>query len=630
MKTATIPPLLTIAPAASDSVPQQDANSGQSSAAGIVWNLLDLYAGPTDPAIAADQEASRQRAEVFAGEYRGKIGKEGGPDPDILAKALAELEQVLETAYKPMIYAGLLHAADSENPEHGRLVAAAQQQLTHVKTELMFFDLEWIGLSDQDAAACIRHPACKRWTHYLASIRRYKPHTLSEAEEIILARKHPTGASAFARLFDEILSKATYTIQLGNDQRVCTQSEALALLFSADRPTRIAAHTGFTDGLRQSTHLTSFIYNNLLEDHATDNDLRAYQAPISSRHLSNEIDAGSVEAMLAAVARRSDIVRGYYQLKARLLGLETLYDYDRYAPVELAGVQLPRAGWEQARQIVQQAYTRFSPVLGDIVSDFFDKRWIDAAPRPGKRGGAFSSSTVPSLHPYILMNFTDRLRDVMTLAHELGHGVHQYLSREQGLLQADTPLTLAETASVFGEMLTFHQLLGDVSPAVRLSLLCSKLEDSFSTVFRQATLTRFELQVHAARADGELTPEQFDAFWLDANREMFGSALQLTEPYGRWWSYIPHFIHSPFYCYAYSFGELLVLSLWRQYQQEKTAFVPRYLDLLRAGGSATPTTLLARLGHDITKPDFWDGGLDVLAAMTADAAKLADEVLATL
>ncbi len=384
---------------------------------------------------------------------------------------------------------------------------------------------------------------------------------------------------------------------------------------------RSAAH-GLTAGLREHARLLTYVFNNLVVDHRSDYRMRRFPDPMASRHLANEISPTVVEALMKATERFHGTVQRYYRLKARLLGIDQLVDYDRYAPI---GQDLPPCDWPTARQIVQESYQAFSPRAGSIIGEFFAKNWIDAELRPGKRGGAFSSSAVPSAHPYILMNFTERLRDVMTLAHELGHGLHQYLSRPVGYLQCDTPLTTAEMASTFGEMLTFQRLLQrHPEPRIRLALLCQKIEDGFATVFRQIVLTRFEQALHRARDEkGELTTEQIGELWMDANRPMHGDVVQLTEDYSCWWLYIGHFIHSPFYCYAYAFGELLVLALVQKYRQEGEAFVPRYLDMLAAGGSDAPHALLKKLGVDVNDPAFWELGLKLLDGMVAQAEEMA-------
>jgi oligoendopeptidase F len=346
---------------------------------------------------------------------------------------------------------------------------------------------------------------------------------------------------------------------------------------------------------------------------------------MAPRNLANEISPQVVEALMTAAERHHGTVQRFYRLKGRLLKIDPLYDYDRYAPLF---PDLPTCDWPTARRLVAESYQAFSPRAGAIVGEFFDKRWIDAELRDGKRGGAFSSSAVPSAHPYILMNYTDKLRDVMTLAHELGHGVHQYLSRGVGYLQCDTPLTTAETASVFGEMLTFQRLQQVYpEPRTRLAMLCSKIEDGFATVFRQVVLTRFEQALHKARREqGELTTEQVNELWLEANRPMHGEVVRLTDGYGWWWMYIGHFIHVPFYCYAYAFGELLVLALVQKYKQEGSAFVPKYLDLLARGGSEAPHVLVGRLGVDVTDPAFWGLGLRLLDDMVSEAEKLAAQI----
>jgi oligoendopeptidase F len=341
--------------------------------------------------------------------------------------------------------------------------------------------------------------------------------------------------------------------------------------------------------------------------------------------LANEIEQPTVDALLDACGRGMGLVHRYYALKRKLLGVEQLFDYDRYAPI---GMDLPRWPWPEARRLVLQAYGEFSPRMAEIVGQFLELGWIDAEVRPGKTGGAFSASTLPDVHPYILLNYTDTPRDVMTLAHELGHGVHQHLARGRGFFQQGTPLTTAETASVFGEMLTFRRLLAEQpAPKAQLALLCGKLEDMFMTVHRQAALTRFEQDVHKARREtGELDDATLGALWMNANRAMYGEAVTLTEGYTHWWAYISHFIHTPFYCYAYSFGELLVLALYRRYEQEGAAFVPRYLELLEAGGSRSPAELLRPLGVDINDPTFWDQGMALLEEWLRKAEALAQSM----
>jgi oligoendopeptidase F len=496
------------------------------------------------------------------------------------------------------------------------------ERSSEIRSALLFFELEWVAADDAGAQALLADPLLARRRHFLASLRRYRTHVLTEPEERLLEETANTGRRAFARLFDETVSALRFRLRRGEVEEDLGEEEILALLYEPDRELRREAARALSDGLRRSARPLAFIFNTLVQDKAVDDRLRRYQTPMASRHLANEIDARSVDALLSACTDAYPLVARYYRLKAQLLGLERLEDHDRYAPLTSAG---RFCSFGEARDVVLGAYGDFAPELARIAQRFFDERWIDAELRPGKRGGAFCASTLPSLHPYVLLNYTGNLRDVMTVAHELGHGVHQYLARERGLFEQDTPLTTAETASVFGEMLVFRRLLrGEQEPKVRLALLCGKLEDAFATVFRQVAMTRFEESLHAARrSEGELAIERINLLWLEANRPMFGDSVHLSDDYAWWWLYIPHFVHSPFYCYAYAFGELLVLALLRRWDEQGTSFVPRYLDLLRAGGSDTPEKLLARMDLDVGDPGFWRGGLRLLEQMVDEAEALA-------
>ncbi|HMO35560.1 MAG TPA: M3 family oligoendopeptidase [Gemmatales bacterium] len=579
-----------------------------SSATGIQWNLKDLYESIADPKLQKDMQEAQQRAKLFCEKYRGRIA--AGPTAELLAKALEELESVSEQLDKPLIYAHLLHAAKTDDPRHGE----ANQYL-------IFFDLEWVSLDEAAARLLLNDDKLINWKHYLEVKRQLKPHYLSEPEEKLLDEKNNTGKAAFIRLFDETVAGLEFNFILEGKSEKQTLQQMLARLYDPQKEVRRAAAEGLTQGLQSSSKLLTYIFNNLLQDHHTDTRLRHFQGPMHSRNLANEITQESVDALMQAAERHQGMVERYYRLKAQLLGLPELHDYDRYAPL---GADLPACNWPEARTMVEESYKAFSGEAGRIVGEFFKKNWIDAEPRPGKRGGAFSASTVPSCHPYILMSFTDKLRDVMTLAHELGHGLHQYVSRHVGYLQCDTPLTTAETASVFGEMLTFKRLMEKyIEPRVQLALLCSKIEDSFATVFRQVVLTRFEQQAHAARqAEGELTTERLNQLWMEANRPMHGTAVKLTEGYAWWWLYIGHFVHVPFYCYAYAFGDLLVLALYEQYRRTGESFVPKYMEMLTAGGSMSPPELVKKLGIDINQPSFWDQGLKLLDGMVTEAERL--------
>jgi oligoendopeptidase F len=596
-----------------------------SSAQGVAWDLADLYTGVDDPAISRDLDAALQRAQAFESAYRGKIDTAGGPSADTLLAAVRELEGLYEQMDKPIIYAGLLHAAKTDDPKRGALLARTREQRTVINKHLIFFDLEWVKIADDAVQRLLAEPSLARYRHYLEHKRAWRPHYLSEPEEKILEEKSVTGRAAFVRLFDETVASMRFPFELAGHSETMSLSQINARLYDADRAARQAAAAGLTRGLKEQARLLTYLMNTLVLDHRADCNLRRFDDPMAPRHLANEISASVVDALMTAAERYHGTVQRYYRLKGRLLGIEQLADYDRYAPLF---ADMPECDWPTARNIVQESYQAFSPRAGAVIREFFDKSWIDAELRDGKRGGAFSSSTVPSVHPYILMNFTDKLRDVMTLAHELGHGLHQYLSRGVGYLQCDTPLTTAEMASVFGEMLTFQRLQQRYpEPRIRLGMLCGKIEDGFATVFRQVVLTRFEQSVYRARHEqGELTTEQINDLWLSANRPMHGDVVRLTDDYGWWWSYIGHFVHVPFYCYAYAFGELLVLALVQKYKQEGDAFVPRYLELLSAGGSDAPHLLLAKLGVDVNDPAFWELGLRLLDDMVSEAEELARRV----
>ncbi|MFO0910115.1 MAG: M3 family oligoendopeptidase [Isosphaeraceae bacterium] len=596
-----------------------------SSADGVAWDLSDLYQGPDDPRIEGDLDSALRRAQAFEAAYRNAIDTAGGPSPELLLAAVVELESLSEQMDRPGVYASLLHAAKSDDPVRGALLSKTRERRTLINKHLIFFDLEWVKVPDDVAAALIGSPTLARYRHYLERMRAWRPHYLSEAEEKVLEEKGVTGRAAFVRLFEETVSSLRCPFEHDGKRETLSTQQILARLYDADRSVRKAAAEGLTAGLKDQSRLLTFVFNTVVLDHKSDCGLRRFESPMGPRHLANEIDDAVVAALMTATERHHATVQRYYRLKQRLLKLDSLCDYDRYAPLF---DDLPGCDWSTARSIVTESYEQFSPEAGTVVRAFFDHYWIDAELRDGKRGGAFSHGAIPSVHPYILMNFTDKLRDVMTLAHELGHGIHQYRSRGVGYLQCSTPLTTAEMASVFGEMLTFRRLQQVYpDPRIRLGLLCSKIEDACATVFRQVVLTRFEGALHRARGEeGELTSDRICALWMDANRPMHGDAVALTEGYSWWWLYIGHFIRSPFYCYAYAFGELLVLALYQKYQEDGAAFVPRYLDLLSSGGSDAPHRLLERLGVDVTDPAFWDLGLGLLDAMVTEAETLASQL----
>jgi oligoendopeptidase F len=584
----------------------------------IAWNLGDMYGTGDDPGLMADLDAAEAEAASLDKAYRGRVSN---LSPSELAGLLARYEALNERAGKVGSFAMLNWAQNTEDPARGALLQRVTERGSQLEQKLVWLDLEIAHAPDEAAAGWLADTGLARYRHWLEVVRLYRPYMLTEPEEKILAEKAVTGRSAWDRFFDETHSAARYDWE----GESLSRDQILSKLYSPEREQRRRAAAVVTDGLRDMRRTTTTIFNTILADKASDDRLRKYPSWITSRNLSNQVDDATVQALVDAVTSRYDIVARYYRLKRRLLGLDELFDYDRYAP-------LPSAdrfySWGEAQQVVLDAYGRFHPHMAEIAGWFFERRWIDAPPRPGKLGGAFSHSTVPSVHPYVLVNYEGRPRDVMTLAHELGHGVHQKLAGSQGVLQAHTPLTTAETASVFGEMLVFRSLTDlEADPQVRLGMLTQKIEDSFATAFRQISMNRFEHAIHTARREeGELPTDRFSELWLQTQRAMFEDSVTLTEDYGLWWSYIPHFIGTPGYVYAYAFGELLVLALYARYQQEGPEFAPKYIEMLSRGGSDWPHEIVAPLGVDLRDPEFWQGGLHILEDMVAEAERLAETV----
>ena len=533
---------------------------------------------------------------------------------------MLEFETIVEMASKLGSFVHLVWSTDTNNPQYGALLQKITEWNSRLEQKLVFFDLEWVNAPEDYAQKMMSHPVLDHYNHWLETTRRYQPHKLSEPEEKILSEKGVTGREAWVRFFSELMGSTRYPF----DDELLTQDAILSKLYLPDRELRQRAAQTVTDVLREKLPILTFVFNTLAADKASNDRLRNYPSWISSRNLGNEVSDDVVEALVNAVTSRYDIVARYYNLKRNLLDVETLYDYDRYAPLPSAEGDYH---WDRARAMVLKAYGNFHPQMAQIAEQFFTESWIDAPPVPGKRGGAFSASTVPSVHPYVFMNYTGSARDVMTLAHELGHGVHQYLGREQGMLQAHTPLTTAEMASTFGEMLVFSDFMAqELNPKVRLAMLAHKIEDTFATVFRQISMNWFEHGMHTSRRnEGELTSDRFGEIWMESQRAMFGDSVAMTDNYAIWWSYVPHFLHVPGYVYAYAFGELLVMALFARYRKEGDLFAPRYLDVLRAGGSDWPEKTLAPMGVDLTDPDFWQEGLGEIETMVSDAETLVEE-----
>ncbi len=583
----------------------------------VAWDLEPLVFGEGDEGVDRLLDEAEHRAAAFGECYAGRVAALDGEE---LSAAVRELQALGELAGRAGNYAALRFSVDTRDPATGALLQRTQERGARIETRLLFFELEWAALDNARADQLLHAPGLETARHYLRAARRYRPHLLTEPEEKVLTEKGVTGSSAWSRLFSEQV--ASLEVELPDEPERVALDVALSRLMSPDRDVRRAAAEGVTGALAPGLRTRAFIFNTLLQDKATDDRLRHYDHWLASRNLSNEASDESVDALLQAVRARYDVPQRWYRLKARLLGLDRLRDYDRMAAVTEAEETVE---WEDARDLVLDSYGAFSPELGDTVRRFFDERRIDAPVRPGKRGGAFCAYAVPSAHPYILLNFTARRRDVLTLAHELGHGVHAALARPRGVLEQHTPLTLAETASVFGERLVFGRLLGRTADAEsRLALLAESIEDSIATVFRQTAMNRFEDLVHTERRErGELSPDRFGDLWAQSQTELLGDAVEVTEGYRSWWSYVPHFIATPGYVYAYAYGQLLATSIYQRYLDEGEGFVPAYLELLAAGGSRTPEELAGIVGIDLADPGFWDRGLALVEAQLHDAEEAA-------
>jgi oligoendopeptidase F len=586
----------------------------------VAWNLdplLDGGADDPDAAVTAMLADAQGRAETFAQTYQGKLAEIDGAG---LVAAMRELETIQETLGRAGSYAMLNFAGNTADPPRGALLQKLQEGGTKIETTLLFFELEWAALDDDRADELLAADGLDFARHHLRTARRYRPHLLSEPEEKILAEKSLTGRNAWSRLFEEQAS----AIAVSLDGEEVSLEVALARLFAPDREVRRNAAESVTEALQPGLRTRGYILNTLLADKMVDDRLRNYPHWLASRNLSNEASDESVQALIDAVRARYELPRRWYRLKAQMLGLDRLADYDRMAAVTHEQEQVE---WAQAKDTVQETYSAFSDELGALVQRFFDEAWIDAPVRPNKRSGAFCAYTVPSAHPYVLLNYTATRRDVLTLAHELGHGVHAALGARQGVFHMATPLTMAETASVFGETLVFGRLLEQASSAEsRLALLAESIEGSIATVFRQVAMNRFEHLVHTERrTKGELAVDRIGELWAESQTELLGDAVEVTEGYRSWWSYVPHFIGSPGYVYAYAYGQLLALAVYARYEEEGEGFVPAYLQLLEAGGSRSPEELGEIVGVDLTDPGFWDRGLDIVERQLDDAEAAAHE-----
>ncbi len=583
----------------------------------LLWDTKRLYASTASPELEADFTGAEQKTFEFRAKYAGKVAS---LDAAQLKEALRELEMLQETLVKPQTYAYLLFAADSEDTENKKLSQRAMEFGNRMSQELLFFELELIALGKNRFLELAGDTSLSGYRHFLESLRRYRPHTLPEREERLLKEKSLTGVEAFSRLFDELSSSFRYQFDLDGETHEMTGEELLGLLHHPDSSVRERAFTAFLGKFQEQSIPFNAIFNNAALDHGQDIEIRNYRGVMEPTHLANELAPESVERLMTVSEGNYPLAQRYFRLKARLLGLPKLKNTDIYAP---APGSERRFSYEEAKDLVLEAYGMFSGDFKKIIGGFFSEQRIDVLPRPGKSGGAFCMGSSPSLPPYVLLNFTGNLRDVSTLAHELGHGLHFTLAQRRTMLNYHAPLPLAETASVFGEMLLTRLLLErENDPKVKISLLCAKIEDIIATTFRQVVLTRFEERFHSSRKNGLLSSEDIGSFWWEENARLFGDSVTMIEPYRWGWSYISHFIHSRFYCYSYTFAELLVLSLFNKYLTEGESFVPKYVSLLESGGALSPADTVRPAGIDFNDPGFWQEGYDVLKGLIGELESL--------
>ena len=580
----------------------------------VRWNLSDLFASPDDPKIEAALARDLERAKAFEATYKGKVATLA---PKPFAAMMRELADYEESSTRAEVYAYMLHSENTQDNAAGRLLARVREASAERGSHMVFFALELAQITDEHAAKLYADPESAIYRHTVDEARKFRPHQLSEPEERVLTDFSPVGSSSWVRLFEELCAR----IRVEVDGRDLALDQALTLLREPDREVRRQASAALTQALSGDLRTRGYIFNVILQEKAIDDRLRHFPTWISSRNLANETSDEAVQALVDAVTGRYDVCVRYYRVKRKLLNVGDLHEWDRYAPVSDTTRDLT---WDDAKELVLGSYYRFSKRAGSQVEEFFKNSWIDAPVVPGKAGGAYCMPVTPGHHPYVLLNFTGKLRDALVLAHELGHGLHDRLASKQHIFDYHPPLTLAETASVFGEALTFDRIMAEEKdPKVRLALLCGQCEDAFSTVFRQVAFNRYEDASHnRRRTEGELSVEELGEMFQEKLQPMFGDALILTEEHKVWWSYVGHFLHTPGYVYAYAFGNLLALSVYHRYLERGEEFVEQYLEFLAAGGSTRPDELVKRIGMDITNPDFWDAGLKILDGMVTEVEGL--------
>lgn len=579
------------------------------------WDLTDLYPSMNSPELEGDLQSGAEEAKAFQAKYQGKLAS---LEADAMLEVVKAYEALEDKLGKVMSYAYLVYAGDMADPDIGKFFQGMQEKVNAISVDLLFFTLEINKLDERDLERFYTLEELARYRPWLDNIRAMKPYQLEDQIEKLLLEKNVSGRSAWVRLFDETMAGLKFDM----DGKELASQEVLHLLSDKDGEVRKAAAKCLGKVFGENVRLFALITNTLAKDKAIEDEWRKAETPMSMRHLSNQVEEDVVEALTKAVKDSYPrLSHRYYQLKAKWMGVEKLDYWDRNAPLPEDDDQL--ITWDEARDTVLDAYGKFSPDLASLGKEFFDKPWIDASVRPGKSPGAFAHPTVPSAHPYLLVNYQGKIRDVMTLAHELGHGVHQVLAGPQGALLADTPLTLAETASVFGEQLTFRALLEkETDPAKKRIMLAGKVEDMINTVVRQIAFYEFEVRLHKARKEEELSPDQIGEIWMDVQKESLGPAIRLHDEYQYFWTYIPHFIHSPFYVYAYAFGDCLVNALYAVYQNAEEGFQDKYFDMLKAGGSLRHKELLAPFGLDASDPAFWQKGLSVIESFIDELEEL--------
>ena len=572
----------------------------------IIWKLSDLYQSADGQEFGSDVQWCEEEAAAIANTYRGQVST---VSPKELFSLVLRLEKLQTRLGRLATWAFLNFTTQVDNEDAGALYQKIHELVNRCEKDTVFFELEWNRLENEVVEPLLNASELSSYRHYLLMMRRYKPHQLEEIEERLLIEKKSVGRNSWTTLFEKVIGH----LRFGEKGR--TEEEVLSDLYHNNRSVRKQAADDLTAGLKSQEHILTHIYNTLAADKMITDRLRSHRAWISSMNLDNQIDDRTVETLVAAVTGRYDIVSRYYRFKAKLTGLEELYDYDRYAP--LPALPTTTINWNGCADIVLGAFGDFSGTMKDIARKFFDDGWIHAPVRQGKRGGAFAHPCIPEVHPYVMVNYTGTLRDVSTVAHELGHGVHQVLAAGKGYFNSDTPLVLAETASVFAELLVFKAQLDLIEKVQeKQAFICQKIESVFATVFRQVAMNRFEQLMHEGRRTaGELGSGQLGDFWMQTQQEMFGDSVQLRDDYRCWWSYIPHFLATPGYVYSYAFGELLVLSLYNIYLDQGDSFVSNYIELLAAGGSDTPYNLLKPFNIDLNDPSFWEQGLAVIDRM---------------